>query len=288
MQKGFVQFIILGVVVLAVVAAGAFYLGRTTQKPTSPQNPVVSETPNPSPTSSASPTPTGIDETANWKTYTNTKEGYSIKYPLSWYARDGIVTDYDSQVTTEQLAKTNEHLTIKIIVWDNPSKLSTEAYVSQLDAGPDAPQVTNTDKVTIGGALGIKRIENRYSIVSPTRSTQPTMVIYLAHSERIIIISAFPVDSLLIKTFKQILYSFKFLDQNNYCDSKALGGPFVRIEDCGSFQVLVRPCCDQFDVIIDRKGNKITECGGFTGYSKECKEKFHQTNCSEVLCKINQ
>src|SRR5260221_1405311 len=35
-----------------------------------------------------SPVPSGTDETANWKTYTNTKHGYSIKYPNDWSFRE--------------------------------------------------------------------------------------------------------------------------------------------------------------------------------------------------------
>lgn len=75
MQKGSIQLIVIGIVVLVIVAAGAFYLGKqvSTPKPqsqTSTTQPTISQ---PSP----SPTP---DETANWKTYTNQGLGFTIKY----------------------------------------------------------------------------------------------------------------------------------------------------------------------------------------------------------------
>lgn len=71
-----------------------------------------------------------------------------------------------------------------------------------------------------------------------------------------------------------------------YCTSKALGGPFAYINDCGNFIVLVRPCCDLPDVIIDRNGNKIATCGGLPGYSKECAKRFlPQTRCPSIPCK---
>lgn len=72
-QKGQTGILILaGIVILVALAGGIFYLGRVTAPKPQPQN-VVTSSPQPSP----SPT----DETANWKTYTNTKYGYSIKYP---------------------------------------------------------------------------------------------------------------------------------------------------------------------------------------------------------------
>ena len=41
-------------------------------------------------------------ETANWKTYTNTKYGYSIKYPQDWYANTIILTqDKDKDIVAE-------------------------------------------------------------------------------------------------------------------------------------------------------------------------------------------
>lgn len=107
MQKGFVQFIILGVVVLAIVAAGAFYLGKqvSTPKPqsqTSTTQPTISQ---PSP----SPTP---DETANWKTYTNNDGKYSIKYPI----------DFSLHINEIHVGDANEYQSAKDIVeLDSPS-----------------------------------------------------------------------------------------------------------------------------------------------------------------------
>lgn len=81
-QKGFVQFIILGVVVLAVVAAGAFYLGKqTSTRPVLPQDQVLT----PQATPSFSPT---ADEAANWKTYTNSEYNFSFKYPPLWNIKE--------------------------------------------------------------------------------------------------------------------------------------------------------------------------------------------------------
>ena len=79
--------IIVGLVIVAAIAGGSYYFGRSSTPKL--QNPVVTspastqrgeQTPQPTiiPVASPSATP---DETANWKTYTNTKIKFSIRYP---------------------------------------------------------------------------------------------------------------------------------------------------------------------------------------------------------------
>lgn len=68
---------VLGVLVLAGAVFGAYKLGQKGTQP-GPQ-------PTPTPVAVAIPTP---DPTANWKIYTNTKYGYSIKYPEDWFIKE--------------------------------------------------------------------------------------------------------------------------------------------------------------------------------------------------------
>ncbi len=77
-QKG--QGLIIGILVGLLVAGGlfgAYYLGIRNNKPQT-QNPVVTSTTQQTVQPSPSSTP---DPTANWKTYTNNKIGFVIKYP---------------------------------------------------------------------------------------------------------------------------------------------------------------------------------------------------------------
>lgn len=66
-------FLILGILVLAVLLGGGAYVLMKAKAPVSTPIPVVSK-----------PTPTPVDETANWKTYTNSTHKFSFKYPSGW------------------------------------------------------------------------------------------------------------------------------------------------------------------------------------------------------------
>lgn len=102
-QKGFAPIIvILGIVLLLGVAGGAYYFGTrkaitpidpracTQEAKICPDGTSVGRT---GPTCEFSPCPTVAPanttaETADWKTYTNTKYNYSIKYPADYSAAE--------------------------------------------------------------------------------------------------------------------------------------------------------------------------------------------------------
>lgn len=69
-----------------------FYLGMVYEQKVTPiiQEVAVNQPANLSPT----PTP---DPTANWKTYTNAKIGFQVKYPALWVERD-VVSSNDSNL----------------------------------------------------------------------------------------------------------------------------------------------------------------------------------------------
>lgn len=64
--------IFLGVVVLACIGSGTYYLGMQKNIMMHKQQSIAETTPTPTP-----------DPTANWQTYTNTTYGYAVKYPAS-------------------------------------------------------------------------------------------------------------------------------------------------------------------------------------------------------------
>ncbi len=86
MQKGSVViFILIGILVLAGVAGGAYYFGKSQTPKPQPQNQVVaSQTPQQTVVPQATPS----DETANWKTYNSYESDFSMQYPPNWTVKD--------------------------------------------------------------------------------------------------------------------------------------------------------------------------------------------------------
>lgn len=71
-QKGQIQ-ILIGILILVIIAGGAYFLGKSSGP--KPSTPITSQTPQPTP----SPTP---DPTANWKIYTG--KYVTFEYPPEW------------------------------------------------------------------------------------------------------------------------------------------------------------------------------------------------------------
>ena len=131
MQKGFgVIYILIGVLILAV-AAGAYYLGRSTSSKPSSNPTVTYQTPQPTPIPTSSSTP---DETADWKTYTNSRYSFSIKHPDSF---------------TQPMVD-NDYGLIGEKIYFAVSKLNP------LDCKGDCPLIENDEEVTIAGTKATK------------------------------------------------------------------------------------------------------------------------------------
>lgn len=78
-KKSKLPLILVVIILLVVVGVGGIVLGKYLSGSKTP------ETAKPIATVTIIPTPT-IDPTANWKTYTSNKIGYSLKAPQSWFS----------------------------------------------------------------------------------------------------------------------------------------------------------------------------------------------------------
>lgn len=97
MLKGFSKFwIICGLLIITVILGSAVYLSRSfSQKPQtqSPSTNLQTAQPTPQPPQTSLQ---DLTDTTNWRTYNNSKKGYSIKYPPSFEVRSITEAGIDS------------------------------------------------------------------------------------------------------------------------------------------------------------------------------------------------
>ncbi|OGE19921.1 hypothetical protein A3A14_01140 [Candidatus Daviesbacteria bacterium RIFCSPLOWO2_01_FULL_43_38] len=199
MQKGFVQFIVMGIVVLVLVGVGAFYLGKKAAV-LKPQNQVV--------TSQVTPSSTP-DETANWKTYTDQKLKVSIKYP------DSIIILKSLPGRSVEFAKQKDYA-------KDFRLINTLAIYLRGEVGFDPEEVFRNGEcgrpcdekiqsVQINNAMGIKTLGPNYP------STDNYYLIKEDKTSPVIRLSVFefgnPADlDKDLEPFKKMVQTFKFLE----------------------------------------------------------------------------
>jgi hypothetical protein len=125
------------VVAVVIITIGAYVLGsKQTQTPV--QNIVQTIQPSPTPDPTANPDLIG----ANWKTYTNSRWGFSLKYPLdATYTLDNNIKN-----GIEIWLALDEH-TIYIIAVPNTKNLSLEKPKELFNNGPFTT-LLNDDPIT--------------------------------------------------------------------------------------------------------------------------------------------
>ncbi|MDO8551463.1 MAG: PsbP-related protein [bacterium] len=112
-NKGFTSIILILFILVAVGIGGWYFLNQSSFK---------------SLITTTTPTPTH-DPTANWKTYTNTKYGYSIKYPKDWDVQEFPAVDAYLEVTSFNPDKVTDRLTAIIVtVSSNPYEKELSGY----------------------------------------------------------------------------------------------------------------------------------------------------------------
>ncbi|MDO8639116.1 MAG: hypothetical protein Q7R43_06075 [Candidatus Daviesbacteria bacterium] len=204
MSKGFAPILILVGIVVVALAVGGYLLYQNQVKPV----PIVA--PQPIAQTSTSP-----DETANWKTYTNTKYGYSIKYPNDWHiilpGKDGdksinIQNYSESEITQQEqqsMSLNPDKLSVTIGVYDEKAIHSISLdnwlktnghYVSTIYGSP-----TSTEYIEVSGLKILKLLY------------QNSLQFYiLSNGKNVFYVYYTPNNTSLINTFNQILSTFRF------------------------------------------------------------------------------
>ena len=146
--------LIISLIVVVLAAAGFFgwnYLYNNKPVVAPAVTPTVSTKVTKSITPSITPTATSSISTADWKTYTNTNYGYSIKYPSNYYvayyddtaktykfATSGVTqvviySPNDGGAPGQEMAGPMDNINLLIDRVDNPKNLSLEAFATQAE-----------------------------------------------------------------------------------------------------------------------------------------------------------
>lgn len=194
-QKGFTTILILvGILVIGVVAGGAYYLGKQVSPKPSPASIVTSQ---------STPSSVPSDEIANWKTYTDNKYGFSIKYPDTWKYLE----------TPTEIYKTNNPQ-----VWfgsglpmpQTDARAEVAISISKDDPSskwkPENFENYKSESVQLDNIVGT-RITGNYKI-APERKD---VVVIIRSKDYYFEVLPANFDNESLKKFNQILSTFKFL-----------------------------------------------------------------------------
>lgn len=200
--------ILLLFILLVIAGASGIYLSNSKSKPQ----------PTPKPTPTVNPLPTPTDETANWKTYENTKYGYTIKLPPNWSMKaateDPLGETCSAVNGTENILELSKN-SIKECGFIGemlpPQDIDITIWVTS--AFQDIYSIlSNPGKITIGG---IEATRYKFKDNAEFPNVQDTRI-YLNHNNKgyIIYLREDSGGNFLDLIYNQILSTFKFTDSS--------------------------------------------------------------------------
>lgn len=196
MQKGFgIIYILIAIIVLGLVAGGAYYIGKSSSTP-QPLSPPPSST-LPKPVDKNIPS----DQIANWKTYTNNEYGFTLKYPSNWFtgiSGDGTILFDNKQINNTQVVSLSQ-VAIALEVVTDPQLID---FYTKNRAGDLKYQLINKD---------VNDIPVDYITILENGEGMPPVHIISAqilHKDRFYRLGLSRIE--LQNTFDQILSTFKF------------------------------------------------------------------------------
>ena len=139
--------------ILALMAAACNATPKTANPTSTPaQNSITDDTSTPSnnPPTSQPPTSTGKVDISNWKTYTNTKHGFELKYPANSTVEPASQSDTNTEYIRIQNYSANE---------DRMVLRSGEYYLEMFISNSERPceeELEQSRKVTINGSGGYR------------------------------------------------------------------------------------------------------------------------------------
>ena len=204
MQKGFsVILVLISVLVLVGIVGGAYFLLPKTQTKTTQQI-VPPITPQPTPTP---------NQTANWKTYTNTKYGYSIKYPNTWYVifpgNDGAESINLKSFQESAISQQEQHS----LSLGKDKIMITLGFYGQINNSQPLLEWLKSNGKYVSNMTGVPQsVENSIIANKPVlKMNYQTGPFYVfSNGKNVFYVYFTPENSNLTSIFDQILSTFKF------------------------------------------------------------------------------
>jgi len=240
----------LGVLILTSVVFGVYKLGQRETPPT----------PQPTPTPEvATPTP---DPTADWETYTNTKYGYSIKYPQAV----AVKTDETQNLVSFEFPEEGKWVAdLSIRHYQNPGGLDPQGFYQKsfnegkLEAEkknwPPPGEPLESKAIKINNLEGFQVRNNAYEAYKRTT--------YLGQGETMVAISFYdenpndPAQEEHLIAFNLILSTFKFLPSVNSGQGE---------ESCGEMTLAeAKEIALESDCVKEGNLKETYLCNDFTG-----------------------
>ena len=216
-QRGFIPIFI--AILVAVLAIGGYFVYRSSSLRTGEAGVAISPSPSANPvipSSTANPMQTNTEETANWKTYTNTKRGYEFKYQDSY--KLGATEVSQTQLESVYLTKDTDYTAGGGFAG---SDVLRDGVVNSFTIFPNKDLSEAELKSEFGNDITIKNIliggKNAIEILFPP-NVYPGRNIFYKYSDGMVLnissYAGFEVDiskqKEYSKTFDQILSTFKF------------------------------------------------------------------------------
>lgn len=188
--------------VISATAAGYLYLQSQNQIPPVQYTPPPSAQPTVQPSPTPTPAPITQDETANWKTYTDSKYNYSVSYPNNW-------TYELSLLPYQQAESLGLHSPPKNTDPNDPTRFSDTAFIQITASTGDYSSIgINKEWTTNTSIAGL----DAYKKLTPAtnQASAQELVAFKKGDQYFIAFMSYTKPE-FVKTFDQILSTFKFL-----------------------------------------------------------------------------
>lgn len=177
-QKGLAPILI---VLLIALGIGGYLIYQKQAKPVSmpqqtTQSSPASSSDSESTISAASPAPNGAGETANWKIYTDTQNGFSLKYPSTWsFSGSKFLTEKGSEINLV-IQEINLERAIKFLNYGDAGLQNKTEYRKEKVSGVEVVKAEVTLFQREQGTGELREDSRDYRILIPLTS-QKTLAI---------------------------------------------------------------------------------------------------------------